>query len=308
MSQQNRSTLKGYFKEGFRPDSDDFADLIDSTLNIYDDGFDKKDKEGLCIRSRVDEHGLLAFYRHQSGSSVTPGQRGAEAPVAGEPQWATAFHGTDNQLVFRQGGPTGPTVPLVTLDPRARVGINHPDPKWTFDVAGVMSSQGRVGAGQRVPADGDWKDITPPLTGCRAYEVMAGVGRPNSGHFALLHAVALNTHNPAWWEDLFFSKRRIRKQHAYYKRLVDRLQLRWTWSGNGANATYRLQIKSGTDYAQGRQPRGKGDKRDPQKEVLIQIYLTDLWPHPDMQCSDPKYQEADRSGHEVDGLSEDDER
>lgn len=302
MSQQTRTTLKDYFKDGLRPDSDDFADLIDSTLNIYDDGFEKKDQEGLCIRSRVDEHGLLAFYRHQSGSSTTHAQG---SPVAGEPLWATAFHGTDNQLVFRQGGPTGPTVPLVTLDPHARVGINQPDPKWAFDVAGVVSSQGRVGAGIRVPADGNWKDITPPLTGCCAYEVMAGVGRPNSGHFALLHAVALNTHNPAWWEDLLFTKRRIRKRHAYYKRWVDRLQLRWTWSGNGANATYKLQIKSGTDYAQGRQ---KGVKLDPRQEVLIQVFLTDLWPYPDMRCSSPSYQADDRSEAEVDGLGEDLER
>lgn len=38
MSQQKRSTLKTYFKEGDKPTSDQFTDLVDSCLNQTDDG------------------------------------------------------------------------------------------------------------------------------------------------------------------------------------------------------------------------------------------------------------------------------
>ena len=38
MSRQNRTTLKGYFNTGARPTQEHFADLIDSNLNLVDDG------------------------------------------------------------------------------------------------------------------------------------------------------------------------------------------------------------------------------------------------------------------------------
>ena len=48
MSQQNRTTLKSYFNTGSRPTQEEFADLIDSSLNLTDDGiFDDGGNLGL---------------------------------------------------------------------------------------------------------------------------------------------------------------------------------------------------------------------------------------------------------------------
>ena len=48
MSQQNRTTLKNYFRTGQRPTQEQFADMIDSGLNLTDDGiFDDGGNLGL---------------------------------------------------------------------------------------------------------------------------------------------------------------------------------------------------------------------------------------------------------------------
>ena len=48
MSQQNRTTLKNYFNTGARPTQEQFADLVDSSLNLADNGiFDDGGNLGL---------------------------------------------------------------------------------------------------------------------------------------------------------------------------------------------------------------------------------------------------------------------
>ena len=47
---QNRTTLKKYFSAGSQPTQTDFEQLIESTLNLLDDGFSCK-RENEC-RSR----------------------------------------------------------------------------------------------------------------------------------------------------------------------------------------------------------------------------------------------------------------
>jgi hypothetical protein len=41
MTTRNRDTLKQFFQEGRLPTSDHFGDLIDSMLNMSDEGFRK---------------------------------------------------------------------------------------------------------------------------------------------------------------------------------------------------------------------------------------------------------------------------
>ena len=54
MSQLNRTKLKSYFETGQRPTKEQFADLIDSGLNLTDDGiFDDGGNLGLGHNSPV---------------------------------------------------------------------------------------------------------------------------------------------------------------------------------------------------------------------------------------------------------------
>jgi len=261
MTSRNRETLRSYFGDGMRPSKDHFADLVDSMLNMTDEGFRKTPDHGLEISTPIGHDGLLSFYRDQNPK---------------QPLWSLRYGGKADQLVVRRGAPSdAEPATLLTLDPGGHVGINHVEPRHALDVGGTVCMDGRIGrrpdgAVTPLPADGQWHDLTEVLTGCQAFEVMAGVGNVGTGHFALLHAVALNTFNPrAGLLEWLVPRKRIRSQHGHYSRRLDRLQLRWDGS-SGRGASYRLQIRTRSDYG---------------APIRIQCYLTRLWFDADMRES-----------------------
>jgi len=118
-----------------------------------------------------------------------------------------------------------------------------------------------------VPADSQWHNISGPLNGCQAFEVMAGVGNKGTGKYALMKAVALNTFNPrGLLFNLFNLKKRIKYQQAYYLSRSNRIKLRW----QGKGGEYFLQMRSNCHYGEG---------------VRIRFYLTQLWFDQDMSES-----------------------
>jgi hypothetical protein len=254
MTIRNRETLRNYFGDGKLPTRYHFGDLIDSMLNMSDEGFRKSAENGVEISTPIGHDALMSFYRDQRPKSAL---------------WSVSYGGGQDMLHVQPGSATAARgrTPVLALDAKARVGVNTGTPKHALDVAGVVASTGRRGTYQPtrvVPilANGDWQDITDTLSGCQAFEVMAGAGHPGAGRFALMHAIALNTYNPtAGWLDFFSRKKRITPHHAYYGRRCDKLQLRWEGT-NGKNAAYRLRIKTGCHYGEG---------------VLIKVFITRLW-------------------------------
>ncbi|WP_457337728.1 hypothetical protein [Rhizobacter sp. P5_C2] len=254
MTIRNRKTLQHFFDEGRLPTRDHFADLIDSMLNMSDEGFHKSAENGIEVSSPAGYDALVSFYREQSSRTAL---------------WSMSYGGDRDQLLFHRAGVAASRgrKPVLALDPQDRVGIGTAEPSQALDVAGVVASQGRVGS-CRWPgiapalADGEWHDLTGPLAGCQAFEVMAGAGHPGGGRFALMHAIAMNTYNPAsgWW-DFLSRRKRIRCDNTWYGRRCDKLELRWDGS-SGRNASYRLQVRSKCDYGSG---------------VRIQATLTRLW-------------------------------
>ena len=63
MTKRNRNTLKNYFLNGSVPNQDQFKDLIDSNLNIIDEGFDKSPDEGLKVSQLGDSGRLISFFK-----------------------------------------------------------------------------------------------------------------------------------------------------------------------------------------------------------------------------------------------------
>jgi hypothetical protein len=261
MTSRHRETLKNFFAEGRMPTSDHFRDLIDSTLNMTDEGFRKSEHNGLEISTPVGFDALLSFYRDQDPQSVV---------------WSTRY-GKRDQLQFNFGATaaTPDMAPVLTLDGgKQAVGINTAEPQHALDVGGVIGAQGRIGRyplarDASLPANGQWQNLTDELQGCQAFEVVAGVGgRQGGGRYSLLHAIALNTYNPdPGWFDLIRRKRPIRVTCAYYGRRCDRLELRWV-GDHGRDCRYRLQIRSRCEYGEG---------------VSIKAQLTRLWFDEDMQ-------------------------
>lgn len=255
MTSRNRETLRSYFRAGQLPGEGHFVDLIDSMLNMSDEGFRKSVENGEEIYAAVGHDTLLSFYRDRNPGAAL---------------WRVRLGSTADQLQIG-GGET--EQPLLNLDARQRVGLGRSEPRDMLDVAGVAASEGRRGRWgetQRAPllADGSWQDLSGDLQGCQGFEVVAGAGKPGSGHFGLLHAVALSAYNPGGGLLGWLQRRRgIRQTQAWWGRRCDRLELRW-FGGHGRDASYRLQIRSGCNFGPGQ---------------LIQAHLTQLWFDPHME-------------------------
>ncbi len=245
MTKQNRGTLKRYFDEGSLPSGEQFAELIDSMLNIVEDGFDKTPRDGFKISLIGDHSRLISFYR--SGDPHNP-------------VWCVEYDQEKDQLKIVNPRLPADRQAAMTFDADGNVSV------------GVIAAHGRLGANPdgntTVPADGKWHDITGELHGCHAIEVVAGAGSPGTGRYALLRAVALNTYNPrGWWFNLFNLKKRIRCQQAYYLSRGNRIKLRWQQAGEDK---YTLQMRTACGFGEG---------------VDIRFYLTNLWVDPGMDGS-----------------------
>ncbi len=261
MTSRNRETLRNFFDEGMLPTKDHFGDLIDSMLNMSDEGFRKTAENGVEVSTPIAHDALVSFYRDQRPKEVL---------------WSIGYGGERDQLQFQPGSnaATRGMDPVLALDGQRRVGVNTAVPQHALDVAGVVGSQGRIGTWRPAKkmdppkANGEWHDITDTLRGCQAFEVMAGAGHPGGGRYALMHAIAMNTFNPGrGLFDFFTNKQRIRCDNAWYGRRCDKLRLRWSGT-SGKGAAYRLQIRSNCDYGEG---------------VGIRYNITRLWFDEDMK-------------------------
>ena len=146
MSKQDRATLKSYFRKGALPTAEHYRDLIDSSVNQIEDGFDKTNAEGLAISSTGGAHRLVSLY---------------EGAGATDPSWVME-HGDrgDGTLHLSPGlakqGETQTTSTL-SLHPSGYVGISQPEPAHALDVAGAVRMSARLGVPSaqipHVPAD-----------------------------------------------------------------------------------------------------------------------------------------------------------
>ncbi|MWL89305.1 hypothetical protein [Cupriavidus sp. SW-Y-13] len=271
MTSRNRESLKRYFREGALPNEDHFADLIDSMLNMSDEGFRKTVEHGFEVYSPLGHDALVSFFRDQDPER--PAWRfglGANDELLVQGRTSPLANGAGADTGAGQAQALPPAV--LCLDQDRRIGVGTENPRATLDVAGVVRATGRQGALARqhalpLLANGEWQDLTDDLEGCQALEVVAGAGQRGKGRFGLVHAIAMNTYNPTLGLfDFFNRKRGIRSTHGFYSRRCDRLELRWNGT-SGRNARYRLQIRSGCDFGSG---------------VHIQAQVTQLWFDPHM--------------------------
>lgn len=282
MGRRNRETLRNFFRRGALPTEESFFDLIDSTLNLNDEGFNKTERNGLEIQSQPLRPSLMSFFR---------------AGDAGDPVWRLALDEVDRRrLLFWDEQTPGagapllpgapPAEPTLALGPGPRVGVNTDTPERELDVNGTIRSPAREGVvpirapgedGKPLPpvlADGEWHVIAGPFDGCHALEVVVGVGVKRTGRYGLLHAIAINTYNPTgFFFDFFRRKRPIRITQGYYRYRSDRLALRWA-RARGEKG-YCLEVRSRRDY--GTTPSGE--------RVRIGYHVTELWSDWDMSGS-----------------------
>jgi hypothetical protein len=250
MAKQDRETLKDKFKNGKIPSEKEFADLIDSMLNKLDEGFDKTPADGLKVSQLLNTGKLISFYQNITVESsmwhIGLGQATKNLQFGNQHNQNVLTLRSQKNIDAGSG-----------LNSRIGVGINTDNPQYELDVAGTIASHGRVGkkGEMAIPADGGWYDITDTLSGCHAFEVMAGVGGSDSdGKYALTHAFALNTFN---------AKSDISYHRTHYGSKCNRIELRWQRAfPTEETFQYKLQMRVECTY---------GD------DVWIKYYITQLW-------------------------------
>lgn len=223
MALLNRQSLINYFKKGSAPSERHFADLIESTVNIVDDGISREGDSGFKITPVGRSNRLISFYKNFKQVN---------------PEWSINL---DSQQAGGLAFQEEENPPLLVLKNGGFVGVGEENPKSKLDVNGVISSKGRVGSlhvGQ-VPADGKWYTIIDQIKEPCAYElVVRADGEKGSGRYAVAHVIALNTFGGP------LSHGTINKTSTYYGSFFNRLRFRW--SGNLYD--YSLQVKTARHY------------------------------------------------------------
>jgi hypothetical protein len=256
MVRRNRESLKRKFYEGEMPSASAFADLIDSMLNIADEGFDKTPVDGLKV-SQLNQGKLLSFYQNIDIKS---------------PIWSVQLDGSGSGLAFgTTGNATVMTLREVQRDDQAG-DLGHDNARsFELDMTGRIVADGRRGRGgsRLVEADGKWHDISDTLEGCNAFEITAGVGKKGSGKYAVMHAFAMMAFN---------DHGEITYHQSHYGSKCNRLQLQWIAAPDGARNGYRLQMRVGCSY---------DDLKLSKEKTWVRYYLTNLWFDPLMlECAD----------------------
>lgn len=259
MTKKDRTTLKAFFRDGALPTAEHYRDLIDSGVNQIEDGYAKTPVDGLRLTAVGGSLRVLSLY---------------ESPSAQDAAWVID-HGADtSSLHFRRGGVASQKHPGISFSPDGHLGVQTDSPEWALDVNGVLRSRGRIGHASdsipHVPADGRWHDITGEMTGCQAFEVMAGVGGDvGKGRYSMVHAIAMNAYHPRNWVlNWLFRRRKIRAQTAMYGSYADRIRLRWVATANRHH--YKMQMRTNASFG---------------KDRMIRYYLTRLWFDPTMAGS-----------------------
>ena len=240
MARLSRIALKSIFKAGQLPCEEDFADLIDSTVNVLEEGIEKTRETGLKILQITESGKLMSFY---------------ENSTEGNPLWYSEIRkdvsGNRSGLHLSTPGIDESSSvlslvgPIPEGDPNSiGVGIGTREPECTLDVNGVIASSGRIGKENdnfKVPTDGKWHDITEELSGCQAFEIMAGAGgQEDEGKFALTHAIAVN---------VFHGRPKINVTQSYYGGRSSRIDVRWV--AGSEKYRFKLQLRVRCAYKNG---------------------------------------------------------
>lgn len=246
MAKRNRETLKNYFRQGARPTEQEFADLVDSSLNILDDGFSKDPQMGIELSPLLGKETLVSLFRET---------------IASSPQWEISIDKNNGDLHISRIDENEKTL-LLGLRTDGSLSLGEKGREILF--SGALRMPAREGTLLRgeVPADGRWHDLTEisaegrPETkvwrGCRALEVVASVGVEGSGRHAILVATATTC---------FGESSKVKKVSSYYGSFGNRILLRWQKIKQERH-TCKLQLKTILKY---------GD------DAVIRYHVTSLW-------------------------------
>jgi hypothetical protein len=216
MPRKNRQTLIESFRQGKKPSQQDFENLIDSMLNILDDGFSKTAETGMGLAPLLGKETVISVFKE---------------PADSKPQWEIAIN-TNCCLEIRRCREEE-VVPVLVLKPDGTVELGAKESETVLkNVLRMPVREGNLYSGS-VQADGYWHDITDNLSGYQALEVTAYAGKKGSGKHALLVATATAC---------FGTNAKIKKMNSHFGSYGHKIRLRWKKTGD--NFQVKLQLKT----------------------------------------------------------------
>ncbi len=218
MPKRNRQSLKASFRQGNRPSELDFENLIDSTMNLLEDGLRKEPHAGLMLAPEPGKSAVLSVCRQSSDEQAL---------------WQVSL---DQDTGCLSVGLRGRPLAVMNIDGTVTLG----EYGGAVVMKGTLQAASRRGAFAQgeVPANGRWQDITEELEGCWALEVVAGCGRKNTGKHSLIVADAVHC---------FGARPKIRKISSHYGIRGHRIRLRWVKRGYACVLQVRTSFNYGSD-------------------------------------------------------------
>lgn len=276
------------------PNAQHFEDLVESTLNLKEDGFERSEQDGVVIKTGRSDN-LLSYSRYDTQDI----------------QWRVSLN--DGSLQWSRPNLTGagseqkPAMSLSSSTVVSPAALADGASRQTrhsslLDIAGFVRSEGRSGSfTTEFNADKTWRPITLPLRGCHAFEVVAGAsGKPGDGRYALMHAIALKAHQNSRFLGRWIDRYRgIRMTQNYYRSRHYRLRLRWwPWYESKVDQRpestwYRLYLKCNCRY----------DELDPES-ARVRVQVQKLWDDPSAEIWDQPLPNED---HEVASRAQNDD-
>lgn len=226
MAKRNRETLASFFKDGKCPSERNFRDLIDSTVNILDDGFSKTGEEGLMLAPKHDSNTLMSF-------STKPGAT---------PSWVFSIN-DDEDLSIKEREKEDEKE-TQEKKKRAALRLNASQTIITGDVEirGIRKGTPIDSKLKQPIADGKWHSITEDLYGIYAMEIVATVcGEKGDGEYAVLVA----------WATLCYGNHGIKSIGSHYGFWRHKIKIRWR---KGKDKKCSLQVKTRLKYTSKKQP------------------------------------------------------
>ncbi|MFA6778256.1 MAG: hypothetical protein WCU80_00530 [Paludibacteraceae bacterium] len=234
MAKTNRRTLKEYFAAGKKPDSSQFVDLIDSMLNIVDDGFIKTSEGGMTLSPL---NGNRAGNVMEVRQDILDPDAAWRFSIDGKGSFFICPRNSDQPVIslFQDGS--------ILIDPNlSSANVRQPN---NVVVNGGVVAASYMGEKLDVPANGAWQDISAYDYACMAFRVVAKVkGKKGSGKYAMLEVSAMNC---------FGKHASIKKVgESWFGKRFNRIDFRWNEKKDEqGEPIFGLQVRSRSDYGEG---------------------------------------------------------
>ncbi|GLR16713.1 hypothetical protein [Portibacter lacus] len=248
MAQHTRSELYKIYKGGFHDKA--FEHLVDSALNIKDDGLGINPEQGLVLTAKGPSKKLASFYQRISDKSTPLWSISLDNERGGK--GLNFLEGDTSRLFIKEGG---------------RVGINTENPNYQLDVNGLIAVKGIVGAyaSGKALADSKWHTMAKMtnLDGCQAYEIIAHIVDEKDKRFGLTIGTVLMTYGKRGYKTKVISVESANRW--LFGRFWNKIKFRWIiddLNTEPGKLKYMCQIKTKGHY---------GMKDGQPKEIFYRI-------------------------------------